>query len=71
MDLKVQPVDGLYAIRPASALGAFWLQAHFPASEWDVLLGGQAVFNGDCFAAIVDDARGAGLAVDLPIQVPS
>ena len=71
MDLKAQPMDGLFAIRPVSALGLFWLQAHFPSSEWDVLLGGQAVFNADCLAAMLADARGAGLAVDLPIQVPS
>ena len=71
MDLKAQPMDGLFAIRPVSALGLFWLQAHFPSNEWDVLLGGQAVFNADCLAAMLADARGAGLAVDLPSQVPS
>ncbi|MGC6482237.1 MAG: hypothetical protein ACON4T_01505 [Synechococcus sp.] len=71
LDLKVKSINASFTIRPLSALGLFWLQAHFPADQWDVLLGGQAVFNAECFAAIVDDARSAGLGVELPAQVCS
>ena len=65
LDLKAQSVDALFALSPQSALGLFWLQAHFPAEEWDVLLNGQAVFSADCYEAIVADARVAGLAVEI------
>ena len=71
LDLKAQSVDALFALSPQSALGLFWLQAHFPAEEWDVLLDGQAVFSADCYEAIVADARAAGLAVEVPAHVRS
>ena len=71
LDLKAQPVDALVSLSPLSALGLFWLQAHFPVEEWDVLLGGQAAFSAECFEAIVSDARAAGLSVEMPAQVRS
>lgn len=71
LDLKAQSVDSLFSLSPQSALGLFWLQAHFPVEEWDVLLNGQAVFSAECYEAIVADARAAGLGVDVPAQVHS
>ena len=54
MDLKAQSLDALFALSPQSALGLFWLQAHFPAEEWDVLLNVQAVFGAD---TVLSDLR--------------
>ena len=71
LDLKAQSVDALFSLSPQSALGLFWLQAHFPVDEWDVLLNGQAVFSAECYEAIVADARAAGLGVEAPAQVRS
>ncbi|MEB3158141.1 MAG: hypothetical protein VKK03_01625 [Synechococcus sp.] len=70
MDLNAFPVDTSFAISAQSVLGLFWLQAHFPSEEWDVLLGGQAVFSAECLTAIVADARAAGLDVAMATQVP-
>ena len=71
MDLKLTAVDASFSISPTSALGLIWLQAHFPASEWGVLLSGNAVFSADCVDAMVADAEVAGLAVAMPARVRS
>ena len=69
LDLSAQSVDQLFSISPTSAVGLFWLQAHFPVDEWEVLLNGQAIFGAECLAALVADARAAGLVVAVPAQV--
>ena len=71
LDLSAQSVDQLFSISPKSVLGLFWLQSHFPVDEWDVLLNGQAIFSAECLAALVADARSAGLAVTAPERVTS
>ena len=69
MDLTVQQVESSFAVSPGSALGLFWLQAHFPTSEWDDLLSGRAVVSGESLTAMTSDARDAGLSVEAPVQV--
>lgn len=71
MDLYIEQVDSVFGVRAASALGLFWLQAHFPAEEWDDLLSGRAVFNQSCMSALLSDALGAGLNVESPACVRS
>ena len=69
MDLSIEQVDSVFSVRAASALGLFWLQAHFSVDEWDDLLGGRAVFSQACMAALLSDACGAGLNVESPACV--
>ncbi len=69
MDLSIEQVESVFSVRAVSALGLFWLQAHFPDDEWDDLLGGKAVFSQPCMAALHADASGAGLRVESPACV--
>ena len=73
MDLHVQHVDapGLGRLSVASVHGALWLQTHFPEEEWNTLLAGQACFGMDCLSDLLDDARSAGLQVQMPVVVES
>ena len=65
MDLITTPCDvaGLYRLSIGSVIGALWLQTHFPSSDWDTLLAGQASFSSDCVDTLMADARSAGLNV--------
>ena len=56
-------VAGLRRLYPQSIHGVIWLQTHFPASEWDVLLQDQACFSADCLDHLLSDAVEAGLLV--------
>ena len=69
MDLGTTACDqiGLHRLRVTSVHGALWLQTHFPSSEWDVLLNGQACFGLDCLSQLLDDAEAAGLRVQPPV----
>ena len=69
MDLSIKQVESVFSVCAVSVLGLFWLQAHFPAEEWDDLLGGRAVFSQSCMAALLSDACGAGLDVESPACV--
>ena len=70
MDLLAQPHNSnLVRLQPASVLGVFWLQAHFPSQEWDTLLSGEAAFGIDCMDQLIQDARLAGLNVDWEATV--
>ena len=72
MDLITSRLDKrLVQVNPSSVHGVFWLQTHFPASEWDALLSGQAAFGMDCINDLVNDARQAGLNVEWEATVPS
>ena len=72
VDLIAQPHDSnLVLLQPASIHGVFWLQCHFPESEWDALLSGQAAFGMDCIDDLITDARQAGLNVEWEASVPS
>jgi hypothetical protein len=72
LDLIASRLDqGLVQVNPSSVHGVFWLQTHFPASEWDALLSGQAAFGMDCIDDLVNDARQAGLNVEWEATVPS
>ena len=72
MDLIASRLDqGLAQVNPSSVLGVFWLQTHFPATEWDALLSGQAAFGMDCIDDLITDAREAGLSVEWEASVPS
>ncbi len=72
MDLLAQPHNSnLVRLQPASVLGVFWLQCHFPETEWDALLSGQAVFEATCMKQLAQDARQAGVTLDWSTSVPS
>ena len=58
-------------LQPASIHGVFWLQCHFPDSEWDALLSGQAVFEVSCMKQLAQDARLAGVSLDWATSVAS
>ena len=71
MDLFTKQIErGLIQLIPISVHGVFWLQTHFPKTEWDALLNSQAAFENSCLTSLVADARQAGLNVDwiCPIQ---
>ena len=70
MDLIAKQIEpGLVQLIPNSVHAVFWLQTHFPASEWDTLLSSQAAFEDACMATLAMDARRAGLNVDWDCQV--
>ena len=72
VDLIAQPHDSnLVLLQPASIHGVFWLQCHFPESEWDALLSGQAVFDVSCMKQLAQDARLAGVSLDWATSVAS
>ncbi len=73
LDLLVQHVDrpGLARLIVASVHGALWLQTHFPEEEWTTLLTGEACFGIDCLNTLLEDARSAGLLVEIPVVVES
>ena len=72
LDLIASRLDqGLAQVNPSSVHGVFWLQTHFPATEWDALLSGQAAFGMDCIDDLIRDARDAGLRVEWEASVPS
>ena len=73
LDLLIQHTDtpGLRRVIVDSVHGALWLQTHFPEAEWNTLLAGQACFVMDCLSDLLDDARSAGLQVQLPVVVES
>ena len=72
MDLIANQVEpGLNQLVPNSGHAVFWLQTHFPKTEWDALLNSQAAFEDDCMITLVADARRAGLNVDWECSVRS
>ena len=73
MDLITRPCDvaGLHRLTIGSVIGALWLQTHFPRSDWDTLLSGQASFSSDCVDSLMADARSAGLNVQQLVVVES
>jgi len=66
---QVKP--GLIQLVPNSIHAVFWLQTHFPKTEWDALLNSQAAFEDACMTTLATDARRAGLDVDWECSVRS
>ena len=72
MDLITKQIEpGLIQLIPISVHAVFWLQTHFPKTEWDALLNSQAAFEDACIITLVADARRAGLNVDWECPVRS
>ena len=72
MDLIAKQIEpGLTQLVPNSVHAVFWLQIHFPKTEWDALLNSQAAFEEGCMINLVADARRAGLNVDWECSVRS
>ena len=72
MDLIAKQIEpGLIQLIPNSVHAVFWLQTHFPKTEWDALLNSQAAFEDGCMITLAEDARRAGLNIDLECPVRS
>ena len=72
MDLIAKQIEpGLIQLVPNSVHAVFWLQTHFPKTEWDALLNSQAAFEDGCMITLAEDARRAGLNIDLECPVQS
>ena len=72
MDLIANQVEpGLNQLVPNSVHAVFWLQTHFPKTEWDALLNSQAAFEDGCMITLAEDARRAGLNIDWECPVRS
>jgi len=70
MDLIAKQIEPeLVQLIPKSIHGVFWLQTHFPETEWDTLLSDQAAFENNCMTSLMTDARRAGLSVEWDSQV--
>jgi len=64
MDLQLTPIGDSVRLTPASALGMFWLQAHFEACTWDLVCSGTLRISRDSSQLLHRDACAAGLNVD-------
>lgn len=73
LDFLVTPTQtaGLQRLTVSTVHGCLWLQTHFPKTEWEALLNGQACFGSDCLSDLLADATAAGLTVDQTIAVES
>ena len=70
MDLIAKQIESeLVQLLPNSIHAVFWLQTHFPETEWDTLLSSQAAFHNSCMISLAKDARRAGLSVEWDSQV--
>jgi hypothetical protein len=64
MDLQLTPIGASVRLSPVSALGMFWLQAHFDTCTWDLVCSGSLRISGDSSQTLHRDACAAGLNVE-------
>lgn len=70
VDLIARQIEpGLIKLMPNSVHAVFWLQTHFPKSEWDTLLSNQAGFDDSCMRNLATDARRAGLNIHWECEI--